>query len=144
MSAVAIELQELLLTRGREMDSRQGVITTWEDRVAAFEGALGRECMECDFENVLVEAVQQDYHTRMHILLPTPSTPLTSTGCWRNGICSFPYRRWTWRCRRRSWWRNMHGAYIPLTGGICRRSWRSFACAWLGLRTNTPPRLARC
>jgi hypothetical protein len=41
-SVVAIELQEQLLAQERELDSMEGTIATWEDKLAAFECALGK------------------------------------------------------------------------------------------------------
>jgi hypothetical protein len=45
-STVLEELQEQLLAREEELNSREGVITTWEDGLVAFERTLGRACME--------------------------------------------------------------------------------------------------
>jgi hypothetical protein len=57
MLVVAVEVQEQLLAQERELDSREGVIATWEDGMATFE-ALGRACMERDAEHIQAEAVQ--------------------------------------------------------------------------------------
>jgi hypothetical protein len=50
MSVVLDELREQLLAWERELASREGIIISWEDGLAAFEHALGRACMECDTE----------------------------------------------------------------------------------------------
>jgi hypothetical protein len=39
--AVTNELPHQLLTRERELDSREGAIATWEDRLATSEHTLG-------------------------------------------------------------------------------------------------------
>jgi hypothetical protein len=54
---VAIELQGQLLTQERELDSREGAITTWEDGLVTFECAPGKVCAEHDASHV----VQQDF-----------------------------------------------------------------------------------
>jgi hypothetical protein len=43
---MAVELQEKLLARERELDSREGTIAVWEDGLVAFERALGKVDME--------------------------------------------------------------------------------------------------
>jgi hypothetical protein len=48
---VAVELQEQLLARERELESREGAITAWEDGFMTFEHALGGVHMECDTEH---------------------------------------------------------------------------------------------
>jgi hypothetical protein len=53
---VAVELQEHLLAREREMDSRECTITTWEDGLAAFECTLGRVRMVRDARRIQAEA----------------------------------------------------------------------------------------
>jgi hypothetical protein len=58
---VAIELWEQLLAWERELESREGTITTWEDGLVVFERPLGRVCMECDASHIQAEAAQQDY-----------------------------------------------------------------------------------
>jgi xanthosine utilization system XapX-like protein len=58
MLVVAIEVQEQLLAQERELDSREGVIATWEDGLATSEHALGRACMERDAKHIQAEAVQ--------------------------------------------------------------------------------------
>jgi hypothetical protein len=44
------EMQEQLLTREREMDSKEGTIIAWEDGLVSSEHALGRACVEHDTE----------------------------------------------------------------------------------------------
>jgi hypothetical protein len=51
-----VELQEQLLARERELESREGAISTWEDGLAAFECALGRAHIERDASRVQAEA----------------------------------------------------------------------------------------
>jgi hypothetical protein len=63
-STMAVELQEQLLTRDKELDSRKCAIIAWEDGLAALEHALGRACMERDAERTQAEAAQQDYLAR--------------------------------------------------------------------------------
>jgi hypothetical protein len=58
MLVVAVEVQEQLLAQERELDSREGVIATWEDRLATSEHALGRACMERDAKHIQAEAIQ--------------------------------------------------------------------------------------
>jgi hypothetical protein len=55
-SVLAVELQEHLLAREREMDSKECTITTWEDGLAAFERTLGRVRMVCDARLIQAEA----------------------------------------------------------------------------------------
>jgi hypothetical protein len=43
-SAMVVELQEQLLARERELDSREGTLMAWEYGLVAFECALGRVC----------------------------------------------------------------------------------------------------
>jgi hypothetical protein len=64
-SAVAVELWEQLLAQGRELKSRKGAITAWEDGLVAFECALGRVHTNRDVSCVQDEAAQQDYFARM-------------------------------------------------------------------------------
>jgi hypothetical protein len=52
MSAVAAELQEQLLARERELDSRKGTIAVWKDGLVAFEHTLGRVCIERDTRRI--------------------------------------------------------------------------------------------
>jgi hypothetical protein len=65
-SAVVNELWEQLLAQMKEMDSREGTITVWEDGLAASVRALGRARMEYDAKCAQAEATQQDCLTRMH------------------------------------------------------------------------------
>jgi hypothetical protein len=44
------ELREQLLTRERELDSREGAIAAWVDGLVAFKRALGRACTKHDVE----------------------------------------------------------------------------------------------
>jgi hypothetical protein len=55
--AVAIELRGQLLARERELDSREGAITAWENGLVASECFLGRVCVECDIECDRSEAI---------------------------------------------------------------------------------------
>jgi hypothetical protein len=64
---VAVELQGQLLARERELDSREGVITAWEDGLAAFERALGEVMKECCTGHIRAEAVQQDFFAQAHV-----------------------------------------------------------------------------
>jgi hypothetical protein len=64
-SAVVDELQEQLLTWERELDSREGVIATWQDGLAASEHALGRVCAKRDTACAQAEATRQDYLARL-------------------------------------------------------------------------------
>jgi hypothetical protein len=94
MLVVAIELQEQLLAQEVELDSREGTIIMWEDGLAASEHALGGGRAR----NVMSSAPRLRLSGRTTLLghvplLSTSSTPLTSTGCWRNTRSSFPYRR---------------------------------------------------
>jgi hypothetical protein len=66
MSAVAVELQEQLLTRERFLDSRKGAISMWKDGLAASEHTLGRACMEHGTERAQAKASRQDFLPRMN------------------------------------------------------------------------------
>jgi hypothetical protein len=57
-SMMAIELQEQLPARERDLDSRECILMVWEDGLAAFEHALGKARMECDGECDQTEAIQ--------------------------------------------------------------------------------------
>jgi hypothetical protein len=56
-SATAVKLQEQLLARERELDSREGAIAAWEDVLVAFACALGEARMKCDTKRAQAEAV---------------------------------------------------------------------------------------
>jgi hypothetical protein len=45
-NAVAVKLQQQLIARGRELNSKEGDIAVWEDGLAAFKRALGKVCMK--------------------------------------------------------------------------------------------------
>jgi hypothetical protein len=64
---VAVELQGQLLARERELDSREGAITAWEDGLAAFEHTLGEVMKECCTGHIRAEAVQQDFFAQAHV-----------------------------------------------------------------------------
>jgi hypothetical protein len=49
-SAMAVELQEQLLARERELGSREGTFMGWEDGMLFFECTLGRARTEVDTE----------------------------------------------------------------------------------------------
>jgi hypothetical protein len=49
---VVIEQQGLILARERELDRRDGAITTWEDGLAAFEHSLGMVHVKRDTSHV--------------------------------------------------------------------------------------------
>jgi hypothetical protein len=49
---VAAELQEQLLDRERELDSREGAITAWEVGLVASQCTLERVFMERDAEHI--------------------------------------------------------------------------------------------
>jgi hypothetical protein len=52
------ELWVQLIAQERELDSREGAIIAWEDRLAAFERALGQACMKRDAKHAQAEAVR--------------------------------------------------------------------------------------
>jgi hypothetical protein len=54
---MAIELQEQLPARERDLDSRECILMVWEDGLAASEHALGKVRMECDGECDRTEAI---------------------------------------------------------------------------------------
>jgi hypothetical protein len=60
------ELQVQILARERELDSREGAITTWEDGLAASQRTHGRPCMECNDEHAQAKVVWQNSLIRMH------------------------------------------------------------------------------
>jgi hypothetical protein len=49
---MTVELQGQLLARERELNSREGALTTCEDGLAAFKCALGKVLMEHDPDRV--------------------------------------------------------------------------------------------
>jgi hypothetical protein len=53
---VAVELQGQLLARERELGSREGVIPTWEDALAAFVRTLGKVRSKRDASCVRTES----------------------------------------------------------------------------------------
>jgi hypothetical protein len=55
---LVIELREQLLARERELHSKEGIITVWEDGLVAFEGSLGSVCTERDARCVQAKAAQ--------------------------------------------------------------------------------------
>jgi hypothetical protein len=57
-SVLVIELREQLLARERELHSKEGIITVWEDGLVAFEGSLGSVCTERDARRVQAKAAQ--------------------------------------------------------------------------------------
>jgi hypothetical protein len=67
-SPVVEELQEQLLAREQEMNSREGAIATWEDGITSSERSLGRACMERNANHAQTEAIRQDYLTRSRAL----------------------------------------------------------------------------
>jgi hypothetical protein len=67
-SAIAVEFQEQLLARERELDSREGTLTTWENGLVASKSALGRACMERNIECAQANAARSDYQARILII----------------------------------------------------------------------------
>jgi hypothetical protein len=63
---VAIELQEPLLAREREPDSREGAIITCEVGLVAFVRVLMEVCMERDASHARADAVQRDFFSQEH------------------------------------------------------------------------------
>jgi hypothetical protein len=57
VTTMVAELQEQLLVRERELDSRENALMARKDNLAATERALGRARMECDTECHRAEAV---------------------------------------------------------------------------------------
>jgi hypothetical protein len=53
---LVVELQEQLLARERELDSREGTIAMYEDGLLAFEHALGRVHMDHDAKRIRAKA----------------------------------------------------------------------------------------
>jgi hypothetical protein len=102
-SAAAIKWLEQLLAQEKELDSREGAITTWEDGLVAFACALGDARMECDAKRVQAVAVQQYFLAGRVPLVPALNSSTILAGRWSNARSSFAYRRQTWRCRRRYW-----------------------------------------
>jgi hypothetical protein len=47
--------------RGRELDSREGTIVTWDDGLVTFERSLRQVHVEQDASHVQAEAVQRDF-----------------------------------------------------------------------------------
>jgi hypothetical protein len=60
---VAVELHGQLLARDREPNRREGGISMWEDRLAAFKCPHGKVLTECDVGRIRAKAVQQDFFT---------------------------------------------------------------------------------
>jgi hypothetical protein len=55
-------------------------------------------------------------------LAPGPDSSPTSTGHWRNARSFFAYKRWTWKCERKYWWRSRNAVCIPPMVGTCRQN----------------------
>jgi hypothetical protein len=61
-STVVEELQEQLLAQ-EELNSRKGIIITWEDGLSTAKCTIRRACMEHDVKNTLTESIRQNYLT---------------------------------------------------------------------------------
>jgi hypothetical protein len=55
--AVVVELQEHLVARERELDSREGTIVAWEEGLAAFARMLGEVHAEHDASRARADAI---------------------------------------------------------------------------------------
>jgi hypothetical protein len=62
---VITELQEQLLAWDRGLDSRDGAIIAWEERVIAFALSLGEVSAERDASCARVDAVWRDFSTKV-------------------------------------------------------------------------------
>jgi hypothetical protein len=76
---VAAELQGQLLARDRELHSREGAITAWEDRLVAFAHVLGEVHTEHDASHVHAVATKQDFLYQARVS-STRSKQLTNLG----------------------------------------------------------------
>jgi hypothetical protein len=62
---MAIELQDQLVVRERELDTREGTLMTRENGSVASECTIGRACAESDVEFTRAEAIRQDHRARI-------------------------------------------------------------------------------
>jgi hypothetical protein len=60
-SAVVAELQEQLLARERELDSREGAIVTWEESLLVSARTLREASAESDATRALMATTRRDY-----------------------------------------------------------------------------------
>jgi hypothetical protein len=60
-STVVAELQEHLLARERELDSREGAIITWEESLLVSARALREVGARCDTSHAHMGATRRDY-----------------------------------------------------------------------------------
>jgi hypothetical protein len=61
---VDVELQEQLLTRERELDSREGAVAVWEEGMVAFARVLEEVHTKRDASHVRADAVRRDFFSR--------------------------------------------------------------------------------
>jgi hypothetical protein len=116
VSAMVTKLQEQLLVRKRELDSRENALMAWEYDLAATKCALGRARMECDS----AKAVRWDYRDRMCASTAGCRRSLDFDQVLRGRQFILTAREMTLNDGRRSWLRNRHMSLIPSTGGIYR------------------------
>jgi hypothetical protein len=62
---VVVELQEQLLARERELDSREGVVVAWKEGLAAFMHMLRVVRAECNASHVCANAIQWDFFAQV-------------------------------------------------------------------------------
>jgi hypothetical protein len=61
---VVIELQEQLLARERDLDSREGAIIAWEEGLVAFACVLKEVRVKLDASHTCADAVQRDFFSQ--------------------------------------------------------------------------------
>jgi hypothetical protein len=120
VSAMVAKLQEQLLVRKRELDSRENALMAWEYDLAATECALGRARMECDTEWDWAKVVRWDYRDKMRASTAGCRRSLDFDQVLRGRQFILTAREMTLNDGRRSWLRNRHMSLIPSTGGIYR------------------------
>jgi hypothetical protein len=60
-SAVFVELEDQLLARERELDSREGAIIAWEESQTSFARVLREACMGHDARHANGGVIRYDY-----------------------------------------------------------------------------------
>jgi hypothetical protein len=61
---VVIELQEQLLARERDLDSREGAIIAWEEGLVTFACVLMEVRVKLDASHTCADAVQRDFFSQ--------------------------------------------------------------------------------
>jgi hypothetical protein len=62
---VIVELQEKLLAPKRELESREGTVIAWEERLTSFTHALREGSIECDTSHARAATTLRDYSAQV-------------------------------------------------------------------------------